>query len=98
MRMVTPLDSIIHRLHSLTFGSYFPPPFSSILEEGEYVHSDSTGKVLVNIVEEDVKMQEEYWSTALVGHVVGDKPHLKSIENYILHTWRGVEKPQILIH
>lgn len=65
----------------------------------EYVPpSHRDGKIVIQIVEEDVSMLNEHWATALIGYVLGDAPYEKSMENYVEFVWDFVTKPQILYH
>ncbi|KAK4342560.1 hypothetical protein RND71_038376 [Anisodus tanguticus] len=162
MAMVTPRDSYSTRVPHLTFGSFLPPQFHSIVEEAEDSGSESASqgslhletyggpktattpvvhrlqfskvttsdqptpleitdykanrlaqkgkpltyvppttkdeKIYVSIVEEDIKSQEEYMKTALIGYIVGDILNLKSLKAYVGNPWNFVEKPQILAH
>lgn len=47
---------------------------------------------------EELKPQSEYWSTSLIGYIIGDNPNEKAMENFVLHVWNFVTKPQILMH
>ncbi|XP_060202998.1 uncharacterized protein LOC132631441 [Lycium barbarum] len=158
--MVTPHEISSTRLAPLTFGSFLPPQFQSIVEEDEDSGSESAlqgslhlesfggptttmtpavrrlqcsdssaqptppeltdykanrlpqkgkslnyvppttkdGKIFVHIDAEDIKPQEDYMKTALIGYIVGDTPYVKSLEAYVANTWKGVKKPQILAH
>nr|XP_016441125.1 PREDICTED: uncharacterized protein LOC107766790 [Nicotiana tabacum] len=60
------------------------------------IHRD--GKIVVQIVEEDVRELNDHWATALIGYVLGDTPYEKSMEAYIASVWDFVPKPQILYH
>ncbi|XP_059290159.1 uncharacterized protein LOC132043716 [Lycium ferocissimum] len=44
------------------------------------------GTFVVEIVEEDIREPEEYWSTALIGYVLGDNPYEKSMDNYVTNS------------
>ncbi|OIT24741.1 hypothetical protein A4A49_36675 [Nicotiana attenuata] len=41
------------------------------------------GKVVVKIVEDDIKAQQEKWNSALIGYVLGDTPYVRSMDNYV---------------
>ncbi|XP_019259008.1 PREDICTED: uncharacterized protein LOC109237193 [Nicotiana attenuata] len=56
------------------------------------------GTFVVQIEAEDTKEQEIYWSTTLIGFVLGDNPYEKAMNNYVTNVWNFVEKPQILYH
>ncbi|XP_070007223.1 uncharacterized protein [Nicotiana sylvestris] len=56
------------------------------------------GTFVVQIEDEDTKEHETYWSTALIGFVLGDNPYEKAMDNYDTNVWNFVEKPQILYH
>ncbi|XP_019239449.1 PREDICTED: uncharacterized protein LOC109219443 [Nicotiana attenuata] len=56
------------------------------------------GTFVVQIEDEDTNDQEAYWSTALVGFVLGEDPYEKAMDNYITNVWNFVEKPQVLYH
>ncbi|XP_070021270.1 uncharacterized protein [Nicotiana sylvestris] len=56
------------------------------------------GTVVVQIDDEETKEQENYWSTALIGYVLGDNPYEKAMENYIVNVWDFADQPQILYH
>lgn len=49
--------------------SYIPP-------------NSKKGKFMVNIVEEDVKYQEEYWKNALIRYIIGDTSYMKLMKLY----------------
>lgn len=53
---------------------------------------------VVQIEDEDTKEQEIYWSTTLIGFVLGDNLYEKAMGNYVTNVWNFVEKPQILYH
>ncbi|XP_019235531.1 PREDICTED: uncharacterized protein LOC109215869 [Nicotiana attenuata] len=55
-------------------------------------------KVIVKIVEDDIKRQKEVWNSALIGYVLGDTPYVRSMENYVNTVWNFVDKPKILYH
>ncbi|XP_019230721.1 PREDICTED: uncharacterized protein LOC109211625 [Nicotiana attenuata] len=56
------------------------------------------GKVVVKIVEDDIKTQKEVWNSALIGYVLGDTPYVRSMDNYVSTVWNFVAKPKILYH
>ncbi|XP_009593244.1 uncharacterized protein [Nicotiana tomentosiformis] len=58
--------------------------------------SHQDGKIVVQIIEEDVQKLNDYWATALIGYVLGDTPYKKSMEAFITSVWDFVSKPQIL--
>ncbi|KAK4716246.1 hypothetical protein R3W88_014584 [Solanum pinnatisectum] len=41
------------------------------------------GRKCVEIVRDDLKEQEEYWKSALIGFVISDTPFLKTMENFV---------------
>nr|XP_016502654.1 PREDICTED: uncharacterized protein LOC107820826 [Nicotiana tabacum] len=65
--------------------NYSPP----IIREGTFI---------VQIEAEDTREHEIYWSTVLIGYVLGDNPYEKSMDNYVTNVWNFVENPQILYH
>lgn len=52
--------------------------------------SSKDGKVYVTIEKVDLKEQEIYWKTALIGYVIGDTPFVKTVGNFVLNTWNFV--------
>lgn len=56
------------------------------------------GQKVVKLSVEDLQSQVDYWANALIGYVIGDNPNVQSIENFVLHAWNFVSKPQILLH
>lgn len=56
------------------------------------------GKIVVTIVEDDLKDQSHYWKNSLISFVVGDTPYQKSMEYFVENVWNFVEKPQTLGH
>ncbi|XP_019225902.1 PREDICTED: uncharacterized protein LOC109207438 [Nicotiana attenuata] len=56
------------------------------------------GKLVVKIVAEDIKYQEEFWTSTLIGYVLGDTPFARSMDNYVATVWNFVTKPKILYH
>ncbi|XP_070045727.1 uncharacterized protein [Nicotiana tomentosiformis] len=56
------------------------------------------GKLVVKILAKDIKSQEEFWNTALIGYVLGDTPYARSMDNYVTMVWNFVTKPKIQYH
>lgn len=54
--------------------------------------------MVVNLTQEDIKTSNDYWSTALIGYVLGDAPYEKSMDNFFATVWNFVKKPQIFYH
>ncbi|OIT38347.1 hypothetical protein A4A49_13711, partial [Nicotiana attenuata] len=64
-----------------------------------YIPPDLQGDtIVVTIEEEDIKEQQNYWATALIGYVLGENPYFKSMENYVENVWDFVDTPNILYH
>lgn len=84
-----------------------PPPTMAEIVRGKHnvgkalsfvPPTDKDGKKIVKINMEELKPQSEYWSTSLIGYIIGDNPNEKAMENFVLHVWNFVTKPQILMH
>ncbi|KAH0661595.1 hypothetical protein KY284_026526 [Solanum tuberosum] len=56
------------------------------------------GRKCVEIVRDNLKEQEEYWKTDLIGFVIGDTPYLKTMEKFIQTIWKTINTPQIMLH
>nr|XP_016448534.1 PREDICTED: uncharacterized protein LOC107773643 [Nicotiana tabacum] len=56
------------------------------------------GQRVVRISVEDFQPQIDYWANALIGYVIDDNPNAKMMENFMMHVWNFVSKPQILMH
>lgn len=41
------------------------------------------GKLVVKIDKEDIKSQEDFWTSALIGCVLEDTPFARSTDNYV---------------
>ncbi|KAM3221680.1 hypothetical protein P3L10_020950 [Capsicum annuum] len=54
--------------------------------------------MVVEIEDEDIYEKLNYWSTNLIGYVLGDSPYFKTMENYIAHGWNFISKPQVLYY
>lgn len=56
------------------------------------------GKINVKIEEIDIKAQESYWKSALIGYMIGDNPYMNSMDNYVTNVWGFVSKPRYMLH
>lgn len=56
------------------------------------------GKIYVNIEESNLKVQEEYCKSALIGYVVRNISYIKTMENFVSIAWNFVSEPLILHH
>lgn len=56
------------------------------------------GNFMVELVEDDLHSQEDYWSIAIIRYVLGDTPYEKLMENYVVNVWKFVTKPCIIYH
>lgn len=63
-----------------------------------YILHIKDGRKCVKIIRDDLKRQEEYWKTALMGFIVGDTPYLKPMENYVRNNWKLATIPYIMLH
>ncbi|XP_019242197.1 PREDICTED: uncharacterized protein LOC109222281 [Nicotiana attenuata] len=64
-----------------------------------YISPDLQGEqIVVTIEEEDIKKNQNYWATAIIGFVLGENPYFKSMENYVDNVWDFVDTPKILYH
>ncbi|OIT19716.1 hypothetical protein A4A49_59088, partial [Nicotiana attenuata] len=64
-----------------------------------YIPPDLQGEqIVVTIEEEDIKENQNYWATAIIGYVLGENPYFKSMENYVDNVWNFVDTPKILYH
>lgn len=50
----------------------------------------------MEIDDEAIYEQINYWSTTLIWYVLGDSPFFKIMEDYIAHVWKFVTKPHVL--
>ncbi|PHU04904.1 hypothetical protein BC332_25726 [Capsicum chinense] len=55
-------------------------------------------KLIVQLEKEDILIQTNHWSTALIGHILGDSLFFKTMENYITHVSNFTSKPKVLYH
>ncbi|XP_019251326.1 PREDICTED: uncharacterized protein LOC109230263 [Nicotiana attenuata] len=56
------------------------------------------GKLVVKIVDDDIKAQKEVSNSTLIGYALGDTPYVRSMDNSVNTVWNFVAKPKILYH
>ncbi|XP_070029902.1 uncharacterized protein [Nicotiana sylvestris] len=67
-------------------------------EETSVPLSMRDGKLVIKIIAKDIRYQEEFWNSALIGYVLGDTPYTRSMDNYVTTVWNFVTKSKILYH
>ncbi|KAM3395113.1 hypothetical protein P3S68_004118 [Capsicum galapagoense] len=64
-----------------------------------YIPSITKGeKLIVQLEKDDILVQANHWSIALIGYVLRESPFFKIMENYIAHVWNFVSKLKVLYH
>ncbi|KAM3283673.1 hypothetical protein P3S67_022471 [Capsicum chacoense] len=90
----------------LQFSEHAPPAQQPVKKESSknckvgtgktlsYIPSNTEdGKIYVNIVEDDLKEQTQYWQNALIGLLVGDTPYQNSMESFVSNIWDFIDTP-----